>query len=376
MGFLDFLKNASGIGLIQKAFSGKDKNPDGTDKNDIYAEIKSLLGTYTGNAKNDYIKGIGLNFEKTGKESITGGLGGLNEVQDFYQSIMSGDVGLDYFNSPELTQNQDENQRILEEFGVRGGRRAADLSGLQVSRESSLNKAYQNLKQQAPQGLQNVSGQILDYGQQASTLALGAYSDIVDKYLNEFNIELGGRENASDRKAAIINGVLAAAGTAIGFAACVTGDTRVLTSHGYKVFEDLHNEFNKDNTVPIKIKASVEGDRLVSTRIQYIRKTYDKKVYEVRTFDGHKLSCTDNHFIVISLDPYIEKPISQLTLDDKAVLLENGRVYQDNIKSITEIPDLQTVYIIKLGLENDDKNYMFVTDGFLSIDDDLKLKDN
>jgi hypothetical protein len=318
----------------------KETNPDGTPKNDIYSEIKSLLGVYTGNAGNQQggIKGIGDFFKTTGQQSVNQGLTGLTDLTKFYSDIMSGktgpNMGLDFFNSPEITQNQDENQRLLEEFGVRGGRRAADLSSTQLARESNLNKAYQAFKSQAPGALGNLHDRILGYGQQASTLALGAYSDIADKYLQQFGIELGGRQNESDRKAGIINGVLAAAGSALGAAASDT-------------------------------------NRLITYDIYRIRKKDNQQCYEVRTYDGTTLKCTDTHLLITSLEPYGEMIVRDLSIDDEVMLLDKGRIYTDRIRSITKIPELQTVYMVKI--DNNDTNFMFVTNNFLSVDDYIDL---
>jgi hypothetical protein len=349
----------------------KETNPDGTPKNDIYSEIKSLLGVYTGNAGNQQggIKGIGDFFKTTGQQSVNQGLTGLTDLTKFYSDIMSGktgpNMGLDFFNSPEITQNQDENQRLLEEFGVRGGRRAADLSSTQLARESNLNKAYQAFKSQAPGALGNLHDRILGYGQQASTLALGAYSDIADKYLQQFGIELGGRQNESDRKAGIINGVLAAAGSALGAAAafCFTGDTRILTNHGWKAASDL-----KDTD---RLKASSDTNRLITYDIYRIRKKDNQQCYEVRTYDGTTLKCTDTHLLITSLEPYGEMIVRDLSIDDEVMLLDKGRIYTDRIRSITKIPELQTVYMVKI--DNNDTNFMFVTNNFLSVDDYIDL---
>jgi hypothetical protein len=359
MGIGNFLT----FGLAGKLFGGGKKSKD------PYQSVLDKIAPYLGSQQQiaDFLYG------GSGKGAIESGLANLNIPLEFWKKVqsgeMSGDEVLQYLGGSELVDNQDENQMILENFGVRGGRRAADLSGTQVNRERTLQNAYQGLRQAAPDAIASLSQMLLGYGTQASGIALGGYGDIANSLLSQSGLLLNKQMSDAANKANIISSILGAIGSVAGFAACVVGDTRVLTSSGMMNMDDIYNEFQ---TNTIKLKASSDGARLVSIPINYVRKQDNCDIYEIKTRDGHSLKCTNEHFLITSLEPYIEKPISAFTLNDNVMLLHNGHIYDDYIKSINKLNNKDSVYIVKLG--DEDVNYMFVTDGFLSIDDDVRLK--
>lgn len=336
----------------------------GKKKKDPYADFLAQLKPYLDQANN--ISNESFNLAKT---NLQEGNKLLQIPADFYQKILSGNFTIDelgqYFSNPEITENEDENQQLLEEFGVRGGRRAADLTNNITNKESNLNRVYQEIKSRAPEALGNI-GQIM------SSLGAG----LLDPALAGNNVGLSSlfnieqfRQGDKQRKADMISNIIGSIGSVVGFLACVTGETKILTSMGEVMIEDLYNS----DWGNIKIKASKDFDRLVSLPIISIRETPNRQVFELETRSGYKLQATDNHFIVTSAEPYTEKPISSLTLDDKAIILEHGRLKEDGIKSVNPIGN-RTVYIIKIA--DNEYNYSFVTNNFLSIDDDPRLKDS
>lgn len=349
-------------GLIGKAFGvGGDKK-----KKDPYADFLSSIKPYLDKANDISDETWGLAKDELNKANTI-----LDIPLDFYKRLQSGSMTLDevmqYFTNPEMNKNQDENQMILENFGVRGGRRAADISNEQVNRESNINSAYMNLKSQAPQALTNL-GQI--FGNMGTNLLNPALAGNATGLESMFNIE-NFRQADKARKAEIISSILGSIGSAAGFLACVTGDTEIHTSLGKVSIKELYHTYETNS---YKIKASINGDRLVSVPVLYIRETPNQEIWLVETHTGHKLRGTRNHYIITSLEDYTEKPLEALTLDDKVVILTNGHVEELNIKSISQLDEKESVYIMKLGdVEN---NYMFVTNGFLSLDDDIRLKDN
>jgi hypothetical protein len=358
MSFFSTLGNIATGGILGLLTKGNSKN-----KKDPYADFLNTIKPYLDKSQAISDETWGLARDELTKANST-----LNIPLDFYKRLQNGDMTLDevmqYFTNPEMNKNQDENQMILENFGVRGGRRAADISNEQVNRESNINSAYQNLKTQAPAALTNI-GQI--FGSMGSGL-LGSSLEANNTGLQSmFNIE-NFRQADKERKAEIISSVIGAIGSAAGFIACVTGDTEVNTSVGKISINELFKTYETNN---FRIKASKSEDRLVSVPILYIKETPSQDIWLIETTSGHKLRGTKNHCIVTSLEDYTEKPLEALTLDDKAIILVNGHVEELGIKSIKQLDEKESVYIMKLG--DYENNYMFVTNGFLSIDDDIRL---
>jgi hypothetical protein len=319
-------------------------------KKDPYADFMAQIKPYLD--RSQAVSDESFSLAKTNLET---GNNLLNIPADFYKRIMSGNFSMNelssYFSNPDITKNQDENQQIVEEFGVRGGRRAADLTNTQTNRESALNKAYQEIKSRAPDALGSIGQAFSGLGASLLNPALAGNSVGLESM---FNIE-GFNQADKQRKSDMIASIIGSIGSVAGFLACVTGDTKILTSMGEVMISDL---MAVEDITEIKVKACRNGElnRLVSLPIISIRETPNKAVFEVETKSGYKMTCTNNHFIVTANEPYIEKPINTLTLDDKAIILQHGRLIEDPIKSITPIGH-NMVYMIKVA---DDETIIYL----------------
>lgn len=132
---------------------------------------------------------------------------------DYYKDILGGDFDkiLKTLNSDEVVRNYDDQSRMISEFGLRGGNRAASASQNEFNKQSILNTTLENARASAPEHLAQL-GQILAGIAQGKIQLTDDVKSIIQGLLNV----QGFRENASARKAGAIQGLLNSLSTAAG----------------------------------------------------------------------------------------------------------------------------------------------------------------
>lgn len=134
----------------------------------------------------------------------------------YYKDILGGDFDkiLKSLNSDEVIRNYDDQSRLVNEFGLRGGNRAATASSNEFNKQGELNTTLQGIRAQAPEHLAQL-GQILAGIAQGKIALTDDLKTIIQSMFGLQNI----RENNKDRQAKLITSYLQAAAGVAGAAA-------------------------------------------------------------------------------------------------------------------------------------------------------------
>lgn len=124
---------------------------------------------------------------------------------NYYKDILGGDFDkiLKSLNSDEVISNYDDQTRLINEMGLRGGNRAASSSLNEFNKQKLLNEAFQKIRSDAPQHLEQL-GAILAQIAQGKLSLTGNTKDIISSLLNLQQF----REMNKDRRAGAIQGLL------------------------------------------------------------------------------------------------------------------------------------------------------------------------
>jgi hypothetical protein len=198
------------FGLIGKIFGigGKDK-----PKPDPYAAFTAQLQPYL-----EQQKKISQNAFESGTSDIGSGREGINKIIDYYNNFLNGsreDI-LKNVDSSAVTASYDQAAGNLANFGVRGGRSAGQLAGLEFDKASALNKIVQDVRNKAPEELANLYNMLMGLGQNELATSLGASGANINSLFSIQELKDAKIKADADRKAAIIASIFGAAGGAAG----------------------------------------------------------------------------------------------------------------------------------------------------------------
>lgn len=120
---------------------------------------------------------------------------------------------------------------------------------------------------------------------------------------------------------------------------CVTGDTEILTTNGYKDMKSLWEEHGKldidgDDLIPVDFNVFADGRTLKGEKEDYVevsatrvvRTAREVPVYKVTTKNGESITATEWHKMYrLGRDGSVEKlPLGQLSVGDVLFTSENG----------------------------------------------------
>lgn len=120
---------------------------------------------------------------------------------------------------------------------------------------------------------------------------------------------------------------------------CVTGDTEILTTDGYKDMKTLWEEHGQldidgDDLIPVDFNVLADGRTLKGEKEDYVevaatrvvRTAREVPVYKVTTKNGESITATEWHkMYILGRDGSIEKlPLGQLSVGDVLFTSENG----------------------------------------------------
>jgi hypothetical protein len=132
---------------------------------------------------------------------------------------------------------------------------------------------------------------------------------------------------------------------------CVAFDTPILTPSGYVPIGEL-------NEGDLVIGVRDTGER-VSLPIVRKRVTKNSEVLRITNTEGVTEKCSPSDRLMFSPEDRSETFVSELS--------EGTRLAQSTLKSVEQLPEKETVVIVKLG--NQHENFGFLSEGFMHLDD-------
>lgn len=151
---------------------------------------------------------------KSGQQDISTARSGISFVDDFLKKILTGsdDELLKMLDVTGATKNIDENEQLLSEIGVRGGRRAAGLGQASFNRDAAISNLLKQLRFNAPNQLAQLNQMLGNIGLGELSASVGAGAQASNSIFNMEN--LGQQE--SDRRTALISNIMQTAGSLAG----------------------------------------------------------------------------------------------------------------------------------------------------------------
>jgi hypothetical protein len=183
--------------LISK--SGKNKTPPVDPQQQALADQQKKFADYGFPAAQ-------ANFAKAGSAYDTS--------LDFYKKILTGndDEIMKLFNASEATKSADESDATAYGLTGRSGARSAVLANTTFNRQANLQNILEQIRLNAPGQIANVGQAIANMGAQQGSLASG--SNIASSNILFQQQELA--QQAADRRAQLIAGIIGAAGSVAG----------------------------------------------------------------------------------------------------------------------------------------------------------------
>lgn len=159
-------------------------------------------------------KQIAEQTSKSGQADLASARGGLDFVNNFYKKILEGgdDDLLKMLDVSGATKNIDENEQLLSELGVRGGRRAASLGQASFSRDAAINNLLKQLRFSAPDKIAQINQVLANMGLGQLSTSVGAGSAASN---TAFNVQQLGQQE-SDRRTNLIGSIMGTIGTVAG----------------------------------------------------------------------------------------------------------------------------------------------------------------
>lgn len=151
---------------------------------------------------------------EAGQRDLTTARTGISSLSDFYNKILSGsdDDLLSLLDVSGATKNIDENEQLMSEIGVRGGRRAATLGNASFARDAALNDLLKQLRFQAPNQLAQLNQMLANIGLGELSTAVGAGAQASNSLFNMENLN----QQESDRRNNLITNIMSTAGSIAG----------------------------------------------------------------------------------------------------------------------------------------------------------------
>lgn len=340
------------LGIATGGISGfftNDKNKKPKEPT-IADQLAPFLQQYT-NIANRYSDQANTDFGKA--------TSGYDEAINFYRNLFKGKQEdlLSMLDSTEITAGLDEQQKQNYELAPRGGRRAATAANLGFDKFGQLNSFLQNLRQQAP-------GQIANIAQAYGNLGTGKLNAAMGGIGGASNLLFGMeqiKQQEKDRRSELLSGIFSAIGSTIGFLACNTLDTLILTPNGYKPLYEI--QIGEKVLTPIGLTGEFEESKVIRKEV-----VNDEDIYEIKV-NGSHLKGTLSHELVT--DKEEEKALMLIGNEVGSLLLCIGnKISIQSISSFRKTNIRQKVAILKLNDEK--KNYRYITNGFISVDADCK----
>lgn len=325
----------------------------------MVAQFQSYLQPYLAKQSGmaDYSLGLA-------KEDLGAGREGISELISYYSDFMGGDRDkiLSNIDASGITKSFDDAEANLANYGTRGGRSAEMLSSMPFEKAASINKVVQEMRNMAPEKLQQLFAQLLGLGSSELSTALGANQSNLGALSGIVQMSVDRDAASQAAKAQIISGIFQAAGTGLGLWACFVNDTPVLVRG---------NDYIPASEIDTEVVGVLKNGHLYKDKIVDRQVVKNQIIYDVTTYEGNEIGCTKSHYFVVSLNPYVEKPLEHISINDRLPSFdENGNMFYDKIINISQRENLEDVTLFKLN--NLQENFMFVTAGLISVDMDIK----
>lgn len=151
---------------------------------------------------------------KSGQQDLASARSGIGFVEDFYKKILTGsdDDLLKLLDVSGTTRAIDENEQLMSELGVRGGRRAAALGQSSFNRDAAINNLLKQLRFSAPNQLAQLNQVLANMGLGQLSTAVGAGAQASNSIFNLENLN----QQEADRRTNLISNIMHTAGSLAG----------------------------------------------------------------------------------------------------------------------------------------------------------------
>jgi hypothetical protein len=185
----------------------------GSSFDKTYNQIITFLQPYLN--KQNQISDAAL---ATGNKNVGAGTEGIDNLIKYYTNFASGsrDDILKNVDLSGITKSYDQAEGNLANFGVRGGRSAGQLAGLNFDKAAQINKIVQALRESAPHELENLYGTLLNLGTGQVNTAIGVNQSNLGAVTNATSMALQKKMADDANRAAMISSIFGAAGGALG----------------------------------------------------------------------------------------------------------------------------------------------------------------
>lgn len=147
-----------------------------------------------------------------GQETQKAAVGDINYLQDFFKNMLEGkDSGklLDFVNPDEINANYNNAISTASELAPRGGLRASTIGNLDFQKMSDIQKLLQGVKAKSPDALMQLSAILANIGSGSINAGQNAFGQNLQAVLGQ----LGFNQQDKANKAALIGGLISAAGS-------------------------------------------------------------------------------------------------------------------------------------------------------------------
>lgn len=153
-----------------------------------------------------------------GKEDLGAARGEYSNLLKYFQRQMSGDreALLADVDASGITKSYDDAERMLAQFGTRGGRSAERLSNLGYERAGEINRFVQVLRKEAPEKRLQIAQAMAQMGLNEYNLSSEAGRNFINTYLKLKEMQDAKEMSEEDQKAEMIGSIIGAAGSVAG----------------------------------------------------------------------------------------------------------------------------------------------------------------
>lgn len=193
----------------QSLFGGGDDKKKKDPYEDLINAIKPIL---------DQQMKTSSELSGFGKEDLAATRNQYNDLIGHFQKIMSGsrDEVLGNEDLSAITNDYDNAEKQLTDYGVRGGKRAETLASLPFEKAAEINRLVQALRKEAPDKLFQLAQAMGQLGTNEYSIALNNQGSILNSQFNLQGLKDTRYENEQARKAAIISSILGTVGNVAG----------------------------------------------------------------------------------------------------------------------------------------------------------------
>jgi hypothetical protein len=155
---------------------------------------------------------IGKEQYNFGRDTLAESKGDINYLQDFFKNILTGDDKgklLDFINPDEINQGYDQAISTASELSPRGGLRTSTLGNLDFMKMGDIQKRLQEVRSKSPEALTQLAGLLANIGSGSINAGQNAFNTNLQTVL----AQLGFYQQDKANKAALIGGIISAAGS-------------------------------------------------------------------------------------------------------------------------------------------------------------------